>query len=315
MIAKHMPGTIVTSGYTYLDIDGYGGCIAYAELLRLQGRNAHAFSSATLNESITKTVLGWKGGLVTDYEPGDDDKFVLIDVSDPEYFNDSGRHGDVVEVIDHHPGHVDEWRDKIGDKADIRTIGAACTMIAERWESAKKITEISQTSARLLMTGILDNTLNFRAHVTTNRDKEIYDLLVPYANLPTDWPAKYFGECQQAIESDLETAIKNDVKDMSAHKGLPKTLGQIVIWDAASLLEKQQSHIMLIMREIAGSADWGMNIVSINEGRNYILAEDPKRKANLEKFLGVKFEAEMAVTGRLWMRKEIMQAAQDYASA
>ena len=39
---------IVTSGNRYIDIDAYASCIAYANLLRLKGKNAIAVSTANL---------------------------------------------------------------------------------------------------------------------------------------------------------------------------------------------------------------------------------------------------------------------------
>ena len=44
---------IVTSGARYIDIDAYASIIAYANLLNLKGKNAIAYSSSPLNESIT----------------------------------------------------------------------------------------------------------------------------------------------------------------------------------------------------------------------------------------------------------------------
>lgn len=54
---------IVTSGAPYMDIDAYGGCVAYAELLRILGSHARAVSTAPLNESISKTVRSWQAPL------------------------------------------------------------------------------------------------------------------------------------------------------------------------------------------------------------------------------------------------------------
>lgn len=67
------PVKVITSGSSYLDIDAYGGCIAYAELLNLLGYEAKAVSSAKLNESITPTIRSW-GRKLDHYLP----KFYLI---------------------------------------------------------------------------------------------------------------------------------------------------------------------------------------------------------------------------------------------
>ena len=59
---------IITSGASYLDIDAYACCIAYAELLNLQGIPARAVSSAQPNASVSQTVLGWAAAF-DDYLP------------------------------------------------------------------------------------------------------------------------------------------------------------------------------------------------------------------------------------------------------
>ena len=51
---------VVTSGSAYLDIDAYAGCIAFAQLLNLQGLEAKAISSAPLNQSISQTLRDWQ---------------------------------------------------------------------------------------------------------------------------------------------------------------------------------------------------------------------------------------------------------------
>ena len=48
---------VITVGKSYIDIDGYASSIAYRELLRMQGLDAMFVSDATLNYSITNSLL------------------------------------------------------------------------------------------------------------------------------------------------------------------------------------------------------------------------------------------------------------------
>lgn len=175
---------IVTSGLSFLDIDAYAGCIAYAELLNLQGHQALAFSSAIMNESISKTVRQWNAPFAQNYTPNNDDTFILMDVSEPQFIEKKADINRVEEVIDHHIGYEAFWHERIGDKANIEFIGAACTQVYELWVRAGLLDRISETSARLLICGILDNTLNFKANVSTQRDRLAYEQLSKIANLP-----------------------------------------------------------------------------------------------------------------------------------
>ncbi len=300
---------IVTTGSAYVDIDAYGGCIAYANLLNLEGTPAEAVSSAPLNESITPSIRRLGTGLVA-YTPRDDNEFVLVDVSVKKYFDPIVDIARVVEVIDHH--WTDEetyWIDRLGSKAQIEVVGAACTQIFERWDKAGKLGAMSPDIATILAAGILDNTLNFNAGVTGERDHKAYDTLSDIAGLTKDFPAGYFSECQQTIEADLETAIRNDTKQMEPTAYLPQTFGQIVIWDADAILRDKKADIL----EITGSIgqDWITNLISISNGKSYFLATNPSSQAKFSELFGVKFENDISEPVPMMLRKEILKAAID----
>lgn len=118
---------IVTSRARYIDIDAYAGCVAYAELLEIQGEEARAVSTAPLNESITKTVRSWPAKFSTDYSPSVRDEYIVIDVSDPEHFDIFVQLTRVTEIIDHHPGFEQYWHEKLGEKAQIERVGSVAT--------------------------------------------------------------------------------------------------------------------------------------------------------------------------------------------
>lgn len=303
---------IVTSGKPYLDIDAYASCIAYQELLNVLGQQAIAVSSSEWNESISQTVRVWGAPLTVMYNATEEDSFVLVDISDPDNLDEVVRIDKVVEVIDHHTGFEPFWQSKIGAAADIQYIGAACTMVFERWKSFDKLSKISELSARLLMTGILDNTLNFKAKITDPRDREAYEALSKRANLPSDWPKQYFSECQASIEANLGLAIRNDVKSIVfPFEKFPIRFGQLTVWDANALLQNRKEEVMKALNDMYNS--WILNIISITEGKSYILSPDAKLQKSFGELLGIQFSDSLAVADRLWLRKEMSKAAQEAA--
>lgn len=306
MNANRMKHTlqIITSGSAYLDIDAYAGCIAYAELLNLQGREAKAVSSAPFNESITRTILSWSAKL-DQYIPKEDDEFILIDISDINFLDSIVNREKIVEVIDHHPGFEFFWAKKLGEKADIEFIGACCTRIFERWQAADLLPKISRDSARLLATGILDNTLNLKANITTDRDKRAYEKLAQISKLSVDWPRQYFSESQSSIESNLEQAIENDIKALDPTSYLPNKLGQLVVWDAKRILLNNREVIDRAFE--SKSQDWILNLISINENRSYFVARNSFSQKKFAKLFGLVFNSGIATTDRLWLRKEIIR--------
>ena len=298
---------VVTSGFPYIDIDAYGCAIAYAELLNLKGEVAKAVSTSELNESITKTVRSWGAAIDREYTPSEADSFVLVDVSQPEHFDQFVEVDRVAEVIDHHPGYENYWHSRIGDAAQIEFIGAACTQVYENWKQAGLLDKMSVTSARLLVCGILDNTLNFGAKVSTARDEQAYRDLLVRAHLPDDWTATYFSECQESIFADAALAIKNDTKLLN-FKTYPDQIafGQVVVWDGKQVLEQHLD----VLREamLARSTEWMINVVSVAEGLSYFISDNSEIKVWVSNLLKVNFDGGIAVADRLWLRKEVLKA-------
>jgi inorganic pyrophosphatase len=305
---------IITAGSNFLDIDAYACCIAYAELLRLQGEDAIAYSSATMNESITSAIRSWDVSFSTIYTPSIKDTFILVDVSDPGYLDKAVDINRVVEVVDHHVGFEEFWHDRIGNKADIEFIGAACTQIYEKWLAADLVGGMSETSARLLISGILDNTLNFKATVTTSRDKIAYEALLKIANLPKGWTAQYFLECQESIFNNIGYALANDTKMMKFNNINTDAIafGQLVVWNGERATGEYRSLIETSMA--AKSENWFINIVSISEGRSYLLCSNRVVQEWAEKILDIQFTNNIARADRLWLRKEIFKQDQSYGT-
>ncbi|PCR93314.1 DHH family protein [Pseudomonas fluorescens] len=297
------PIKVITSGSAYLDIDAYACCIAYAELLNLQGIPARAVSSAKTNASVSNTVLGW-GAVLHDYRPTSNDEFVLVDVSDYHHFDPMVALDRVVEVIDHHPGFEDHWAQTLGSAADIRMIGAAATQVFQRWETAGLISKISEQSAALLATAILDNTLNFTGQMTTTADIEAYAELAPHGKLTADWPEQYFLECQAAIESDMSAALAADLKRMKPESRLPEVFAQMTVWDADALIERYHSEIC---RWMDGQGDdWLLNVICISQRKSCLLAEPVVSQQKLSRLLPMEWQAGLAVLKPSILRKELL---------
>lgn len=301
---------VVTSGARYLDIDAYACCIAYAELLRLLGEDAQAISTAVLNESITPSLRTLPASIATAYTPSEADTFVLVDISDPGAFDTVVDLKRVTAVFDHRPGFEEQ---ATGVGTHIESIGAAATLIYEEWQKAGQLEHMSIGSAKLLAAAILDNTLDFKAHVTTPRDTAAYEFLAKHAALGDGWEATYFSECQQTIDADVAKALRNDTKFLRfADRGDKLCVGQLVVWNARSFVANESTTIASVLH--AMQPTWFANVVSISEGCSYFLCDDAAIQQWLHELLDVSFEGNLAKANRLWLRKEILKAAQKHAA-
>ena len=298
---------IVTSGAPYIDIDAYAGCVAFAELLCIEGHDATAISTAPQNESITRTIRSWEAPIADTYSPqGVDDTFILVDISDPNFFERFVALDRVEEVIDHHTGFETYWKKRLGKRSDIDFIGAACTLVYERWRKHNLLDQMSARTAGLLLAGILDNTLNLSAKVTCDRDRDAYTDLLRRSCLPKDWNVQYFEECQQAIEANVHQAISNDTKRFDDGK-MPNVLGQMAVWSATRLISQKGQEIQQTLETM--SPDWAINIISIGEATSYFLVGSEVAQLRLSHLLGISFENGIAKASRPWLRKEIIKTA------
>lgn len=300
---------IITSGSRYIDIDAYAGCIAYANLLNLKGIEAKAVSTAKINESITPNLLKLNARL-EEYEKEDNDEFIIIDVSNKDYFDDIVVENKIIEVIDHHVGCEEYWQNKLGEKAKIEFIGAVATLIVELYEKEKMIEKMPKDIAYLLMAAILDNTLNFKAKVTTDRDKSAYKKLEMIVDNKENYAEKYFLECQLNIQNDLRTAIENDTKIDDVNILLPRIFAQLTIWDKKNVLDNKK--IIYDTLDNMGS-DWMMNLICLKDGKSYIIASNSEVQRKLENLLNGRFQKDIMEMDDVWLRKEIIKKAISYS--
>ena len=297
---------VITVGKSYIDIDGYASGIAYRELLRLKGIDSKFVSNAILNYSITDSLKNIPYS-TDEYTAISTDKYIILDLSDKSYFPNFVDENNIIEIIDHHPGYEEYWNNKLGNNSIIEPIGSVATIIVEKYEHDSLLDKMDKDVAKLLMSAILDNTLNFTASITTNRDKDAYKKLASLTN-QYDYAKTYFSECQNYIENNLNESIKNDIKVQNKFKYLPGVFGQLTIWDAKRLLHKKD-FINQIMNGYGNK--WMLNIISLNNNSSYILYSNEDVKNNLEQLLSCYCENEVLIITPAMLRKEIMKKEVD----
>lgn len=294
---------IVTAGANYLDIDAYACMVALAELLRLQGADAIAWSPAACNYSVCPSLV--EDGQVMQELPEKDweqkSRYIIVDVSDPEYLKKSVPLENIVAVYDHHVGFEGYWAERIGDNARIEFIGAAATLIYREWRKAGLENRMTRSTARLLIAAILDNTLNLTSSNTTREDVEIFRALCAYTDVDESWCAAYFSQVQAGVEADLRNALLNDTKTVRDNPVLPPKVSQLCVWDAESILRR--------LPEIRGWFDgpWMLNLIDMQHLCSYFVCDDPAHQEKIGRLFGVPFEYGVAKTLVSYLRKEIIK--------
>ena len=298
--------SIITAGSSYLDIDAYACMVAMAELLSLNGEKAIAYSNAPCNYSVCKMLMEEDQilrELPLDFD-GEAIRYIIVDVSDPEYLKDSVPLDKVIEVYDHHVGFEDYWISRIGEGAHIEFIGAAATLIYHEWKKRDMLDKMASSTAKLLIAAILDNTLNLTSSVTTQEDIATFCELCKRENIGKEWCATYFSEVQTSIEADLKNALFGDVKNIRNNSIFPSHMGQVAVWNVDSILDREEE----ICEWFNGCYDsWMLNIIDIQHSCNYFVCHNKEHQRKIEQAFDVRFEASIAKTPVSYLRKEIIK--------
>ena len=296
---------IITSGKKYIDIDAYSSIIAYKILLNSLGyANVYAISSAKENDSICPLIkeLGFKFDNVTINK---EDNFIILDVSNPNFFDNIVHHNNIIEIIDHHSGYEEFWKTKKNIKVSIQKIGSICTLIYEKIVENKKENILSKNLCKLLIAGIIDNTINLQTNNTTNRDIEAYNNLIKIGNIDKNWYVNYFNSCYKEIDTKLEEMIINDTKEEFICNLLPETFGQIIVPNINII----NSNIQKIYSTYLQKKNWILNVISLKDKKSFIYFYGIDTKKNLEKIFKKNAKNNYIELNAIILRKEIINIA------
>lgn len=298
--------TIITTGAVFADIDALACAVAYKELLTMKGvEGVEILIPGPLNNTVTKSVLEWKFD-ISKFDDSTGSNYIIVDCSNKEVLPKSAKTNYITEVWDHRYGYQEQW-DINKTRLVIDEIGACATLIWEEFKTLGFNNKISKISANLLYTAIFSNTLNFNAGVTTDRDRIAFNELKGFVDLPESWIDLYYQESESQILIDPVLAIKSDTKVVDfPNENIKITIGQMELWNSFKFINEYKESIKNVL-EGFGSEEWFMTAPSISEGKNYIFCENQKTKDILTSILDIKFNGDLGVTSKLWLRKEILK--------
>ncbi|MDD4382001.1 MAG: DHH family phosphoesterase [Candidatus Dojkabacteria bacterium] len=209
---------IVVSTYKSPDLDGIACAIAYTEFLNINGIDAKAyyFGDLGLEVNFVKTFLS---ELKIEKHTGNyhsDDRFVLVDTSDPDAIEESINVENVVEIYDHRELIFTDAFHKANAKIEL--VGSCATLIAEEFN--RKELSPSSDSALLLYSAIISNTVNFLNTVTTERDMKMARWLKQFISIPKDYIYKMFNHKSNITKDNLYEVLEQDfsVKEFGTKK-------------------------------------------------------------------------------------------------
>lgn len=296
---------ILVTCYVNPDLDGLAGVVAYAEFLNKTGRPARTAIFGSPHDEAKYVTSRFK--LTGPEEIANADGYeevILVDASDLNGLEGRVAPEKIIEIIDHRK--INEAEKFTRAKVQIELVGAAATLIAEKFKEAG--VPISRESAILIYSAIISNTLNFKGSVTTERDRNIAQWLKQFIEIPDNYSQELFvaksdlsgAKLAQRIESDFAWFILG---------GKRVSIAQLEIIGAEELIEERSEEIILILNKLKIDLNIDsifLNIIELEKLKNFIVALDDSTKNLLEKVLDIKFVGNVAVRNQLIMRKQIV---------
>ena len=278
----------VTSGTAYTDIDVLACAIAFAEL-----NDCVAVLPGIFNATISESMRNWNLNFKTEFKKSYD-QVVIVDMSNPKYIPAQISEDKIVKVFDHHAGFENYW----GERGKIESVGACATLIFELFRNKKP----SATTANLFFTAIFANTLNFKASVTTKRDKVAFEKLKSFIDLPKNWIEQYYSEIESEIFKNFDTAIQNDTKILENGWAI----AQIELYDANTFVQKSE-FLKALEKIMSKYSDWLLTMPSISEGKNYLFSNSENIKQILSEKMQANWNNGIGKIEKLYLRKEILK--------
>lgn len=299
-----MTKLLITS-YEQPDLDGTAGAFAYAEYLNSKGEEAtvalfgkpHREAQFVLDFLNISTIADGSD-LITP-----DSQVILVDASDLNGISSKINPLQVVEIYDHRKIHEG---DKFPNaKVQVELVGAAATLIAEKFY--KENLPISKESATLLYAAIISNTINFKANVTTDRDREVTTWLLEKIELPSTFIHDMFMH-KSNLEGDLYDILYGDFAWFSF--GTTKVgISQLEIVDVEKFVHDRKEEIVSALNKLKDEYSLNMiffTCIDIEKATNTFLVIDKESQQLLEQTLLVKFENNIAHKDGIIMRKSIV---------
>jgi manganese-dependent inorganic pyrophosphatase len=296
---------ILITSYINPDLDGVAGIFAYNELLKNEGKEGTIGVLGEVQDEV-KYIFDYLK-IKYPYKINNSKNFDEVILIDASHLNTLGRHIEpdkVVEIIDHRKVHETEKFPNA--KVQIELVGAAATLVVERLIQGN--VSISVNVATLLLGAIISNTFNLKSSITTDRDRKVVEYLSKKVQLPENFWEDFFIAKSDLSGEKLAQRMEIDIAIYEAGK---KKVGicQLEIYGARKLVAERETEIINILKKIKDKSKLDiifLNIIRIDELKNFFITWQEETKKLLEKVLKITFNGDVAENDQLIMRKQII---------
>ena len=294
----------VITTYINPDMDGISLMYAYCELLRKKSEDAYYYFEGTYKKEVEIVLDKFNIKLNKIDNISANDEIILVDTNYIQELPKSVIIDNIIEVIDHH--NREECIDKYNVKAQIDYIGAAATIVAERFKNQN--IKPSREAAILLYYGIISNTMNLKIKLTDKRDVEMANWLKTIVPEITDEITTEIFVQKSQIGDNLREEMEVEFKDQ--FMSISWSMGQLEVANVDNFLAKYEEDIRSILVNV--SKEKNVEFISVNcmdiiNGYSVIVALNEQTANLISKATGFEFNNLKARTSELVSRKEIVK--------
>ena len=282
----------VVVSYGEPDMDGVACMYAYSEFLNRNDDQAGYFilHEPKQEVKIVCDIFGIELHSLKEDEISENDKFVAVDLNGKDQMDDMIKIDNIVEIIDHHG--ISRWVPYYTSlqRLQIDRVGAAATIIAERYKLAGMIP--SRESAILLYYGIISNSINLKASITNYRDIEICKWLKSVCDsISEEKIQEIFIRKSKIEDQNLRLEMECEIPLV-----LPKfrvIVAQLEVANLETFLKDKKTKMISIMQEVKKEKEIDYifcNCVDILNGYINVIAPDENSKEFFETTFGYQFD-------------------------
>ncbi|MDD7281681.1 putative manganese-dependent inorganic diphosphatase [Floccifex sp.] len=201
----------------------------------------------TRHSSYPVTNQGKLVGSVSRYHllKSEKKKFILVDHNEKKQSISDIEQGEIVEIVDHHRIGDIETSTPISFRNMI--VGSTCTIVALMYKEAE--IKMSETAAKLLLYGMISDTLNFNSPTCTPVDTMVAKEICTEYNLDSASMAnELFSQTATIKGKEFKDILYNDIKEYML-AGQHIAVSQVFTYDLADVNEIEHDFIQYMEEE------------------------------------------------------------------
>lgn len=255
-------GQVFVLGHKNPDTDSICSAIAYATLKEKLGEQVEPVRLGDLNEESKYVLTHFKAEAPRFVSRVSDDaeQVILVDHNERQQSADDIDQVKVVEVIDHHRIANFETSEPVFYRAE--PVGCTATIIYKLF--LENDVEIDQTSAGLMLSAIISDTLLFKSPTTTDQDRKVGQALAEIAEVDIeDYGFSMLEAGTNYRDLTIEEIVELDSKQFNLN-GKRVKVSQINVVNPDEILQ-QQEEIYQVLNKATDNDELNLSILMITD--------------------------------------------------